>query len=194
MKICTKCGNQKNESNFSRIKRGKEDLRNWCRECCKTYRKERIRKFNENGYLKIDKKVCGKCKTEKSVTEFGSWKNSPDSFRNWCKRCCKKERDDNRERELLLSYKTRDKRKGWICDLDVKWIKENISNHSCVFCGSTENIGCDRIDNLKGHTKENCQPCCSDCNRTRGDEFSVEEMKIIGQSIKTIRRLRKLNG
>ena len=37
----------------------------------------------------------------------------------------------------------------------------------CVYCGDTKRIGADRIDNTKGHTKENCVPCCIECNIAR---------------------------
>lgn len=36
---------------------------------------------------------------------------------------------------------------------------------SCVYCGEdSKRIGIDRIDNTKGYIKENCAPCCKNCN------------------------------
>ena len=61
----------------------------------------------------------------------------------------------------------------------------------CNYCGETNNIGCDRIDNLKGHTMNNCVPCCQLCNVTRMDNYTVDEMlTIIGPAIKQIKELR----
>ena len=47
-----------------------------------------------------------------------------------------------------------------------------------------------RIDNTKGHTKENCVPCCIECNIARGNNFTYEEMKRLGKTIKEIKTLR----
>lgn len=82
-------------------------------------------------------------------------------------------------------YKYRDKKKGLICDLDEDFMKENLLKH-CVYCGFPS-TGLDRIDNTKGHLKDNCVPCCKECNTARMDNFSFEEMKIIGQAIKLVK-------
>lgn len=47
-------------------------------------------------------------------------------------------------------------------------------------------IGCDRIDNSKGHTYDNVVPCCYVCNCARNNNFSFDEMKILGKTIKKI--------
>ena len=61
----------------------------------------------------------------------------------------------------------------------------------CVYCGDTENIGLERIDNDLGHCKANCLPCCTLCNLTRGSRYTVEEFKLIGEVIKVIKNNRK---
>ncbi|MBT4207976.1 hypothetical protein HOE22_06485 [Candidatus Woesearchaeota archaeon] len=57
----------------------------------------------------------------------------------------------------------------------------------CYYCGSgeRETLGLDRIDNNVGHIKENCVVCCELCNRTRGHAFSIDQMKLLGEVIKT---------
>lgn len=107
---------------------------------------------------------------------------------------CRKDKKLNRRAtKLLCAYKTIDKRKGLICDLDRDWLYENILCKPCIYCGSVVNIGCDRIDNSKGHTKDNVVPCCDICNRTRFDNFTHEEFKEIGKVIKEITLKRKEN-
>ena len=49
----------------------------------------------------------------------------------------------------------------------------------------------DRIDNSKGHTKDNTVPCCYECNCARNNNFSFEEMKVLGKTIKQIKENRK---
>jgi hypothetical protein len=95
-------------------------------------------------------------------------------------------RKEHREHILLNSYKRIDKKKGFVCDLTVDWLKENITSKPCHYCGSTDRIGCDRIDNAKGHAKNNVLPSCWICNGIRGDIFTVEEMCFMGQTKKVI--------
>lgn len=70
---------------------------------------------------------------------------------------------------LYSQYRFMDiKRNGFgdVIDFDAKWIVENIFTKSCVHCGETDwyKLGCNRIDNSKGHTKDNVEPCCFHCN------------------------------
>ena len=81
-------------------------------------------------------------------------------------------------------YERMDLSKGLTFDLDVKWFKENILGKACIYCGDTKNLGCDRINNNIGHVKDNCVPCCYLCNITRKDDYTFEEMKILGRAIR----------
>ena len=77
-----------------------------------------------------------------------------------------------------------------ICDIDIDWMINNIITQHCVYCGDDKRVGCDRIDNNKGHTKDNVVPCCYDCNCARNNNFSFEEMKIIGKTIRKVKESR----
>lgn len=72
-----------------------------------------------------------------------------------------------RASQLLDAYKQKDKtyNRGEV-DFDAQWIVDNIFSKPCVHCGETDwtKIGCNRIDNTKGHTKDNVEPCCMRCN------------------------------
>lgn len=94
--------------------------------------------------------------------------------------------------KMISSYKLKDKKMGFvkICDINIDWMIENIITKSCIYCGDTHRVGCDRIDNDKGHTKDNVVPCCYDCNCARNNNFSFEEMKIIGETIRKVKRAR----
>jgi len=152
------------------------------------------------------KKICCRCKEEKDLKEFNKLKQSKDGYRYQCRECQKIDsiidkpkrliRDlKNRDKLLVSWYKRHDRDKNRENDLTVEWFKENISSKPCIYCGDTEKIGADRIDNSKGHTKDNVVPCCDLCNATRSNNFTLEEMVRIGKVIKEIKndRLRKDN-
>lgn len=115
------------------------------------------------------------------------------------KRGSKTPRDANSKSEerakaskLISTYKCKDKKhRHEICDIDIDWMINNIMHKPCVYCGDTHLIGCDRIDNTKGHLKTNVVPCCCTCNRARCDSFSYEEMLVLGKTIKQIKLNRK---
>lgn len=103
-------------------------------------------------------------------------------------------KEDQKIENKLILYQTLDQKKGLDNDLTINWYKQNILNHSCTYCGSRENIGCDRIDNSLGHLQSNCIPCCTRCNLTRSDRFSYKEMLQLGQVIRKIDEQRKLKN
>lgn len=51
--------------------------------------------------------------------------------------------------------------------------------HSCVYCGTTQKIGVDRIDSSQGYNIENCQPCCTMCNMMKHKHSSEDFIKHI---------------
>ena len=67
----------------------------------------------------------------------------------------------------------------------------NLVNQNCKYCGMKNDteagVGLDRLDNSKGYLKDNVVSCCIDCNYVRGNRFSPEEMKLIGEVIREIK-------
>jgi len=173
-KLCKKCNTSKDISEFYKNKNKKDGYHYMCKSCSKIelqiYRsknKDKAKKYRELNKNKFK--------------EYYKLK----SKQNWVL---------NREKVLISNYTKKDNNRNLVCDLTIEWMKENISNKSCIYCGDTENLGCDRIDNTKGHTKDNVVPCCASCNKTRGDRFSFEEMILIGKTIIYINNLRTKNN
>lgn len=75
---------------------------------------------------------------------------------------------------MVSSYKCKDKKHGFEneCDITASWMVKMIFHSSCVYCGDTHKLGCDRIDNTKPHTMDNVVPCCVECNTARNNNFS----------------------
>ena len=97
--------------------------------------------------------------------------------------------------KMISTYKLNDKKMGFekICDIDIDWMINNIITQKCIYCGDERRVGCDRIDNNKGHTKDNVVPCCYDCNCARNNNFSYEEMKVLGKTIREIKNNRLIS-
>lgn len=95
--------------------------------------------------------------------------------------------------KMISSYKIKDKSNNFEnkCDIDIDWMINNILTKPCHYCGDTYRIGCDRIDNSKGHTKDNVVPCCIECNTARNNYFTYDEMKRLGRTIAEIKEDRR---
>ena len=78
-----------------------------------------------------------------------------------------RETPKGRANMLIANYKRNDRNNGFgdVVDFDSQWIVENIFT-VCPHCGETDwhKLGCNRLDNSRGHTKDNVEPCCRRCN------------------------------
>ncbi len=158
-------------------------------------------------YILPTTRICPGCKNEYPLDSIHFPVYHPNSenvkkhLYAYCRTCNKKrslryniktkeERKTNKfldSKLIFQAYKALDKRKNREFNLDAEWILENIINKDCVYCGFNCNGGIDRIDNSKGHLKENCLPCCEDCNMSRSDIFTHEEFKSLGKVIREIK-------
>ena len=93
--------------------------------------------------------------------------------------------------KMISSYNSKDVSNGFgKSDLTIEWMIDNIVLKPCIYCGDTHKIGCDRLDNNKGHCKDNVVPCCYECNCARNNNFTYNEMKIIGAAIRKVKNIR----
>ena len=95
--------------------------------------------------------------------------------------------------KMISSYKILDRKNGYpVCDITIDWMIANILTKPCTYCGDTKRVGCDRIDNDRGHTMDNVVPCCVECNAIRNRFFSYEEMKELGRAVREIKAKREI--
>lgn len=83
------------------------------------------------------------------------------------------ETKNGRARHLIGAYSQSDKKHNrGECTITSDWIINNIFNNTCIYCGESDwhKLGCDRIDNSKPHTEDNCVCSCKDCNIKRGSD------------------------
>jgi hypothetical protein len=92
-------------------------------------------------------------------------------------------KDKRRMAVLYFKYKARDLEMGIDIGYTLTQFRKRMTGGVCIYCDSTKTLGLDRMDNSKGHTKDNTNICCHICNMTRGDRFTVEQMKQLGKVI-----------
>jgi hypothetical protein len=87
--------------------------------------------------------------------------------------------------KMISAYRCKDRKRGYIgFDLTPDWFIEHILCQTCCYCGTKSFLGADRLDNTRGHSKDNIVPACYPCNAMRGDRFTHEEMILLGSFIK----------
>lgn len=100
----------------------------------------------------------------------------------------------NRKRKplayMLYDLRNSDKRNGRsICDLNLTDLKGLLESSTCSYCeDAVIKMTLDRLDNTKGHTKDNVVAACLRCNLLRGD-MPYEAWQVL---IPTVREVAKL--
>lgn len=80
----------------------------------------------------------------------------------------------------LSTYVYQDKQYfSTVCDYTYDELLYTLSTNRCTYCGNINDLGLDRLDNSKGHTKDNTVVCCKLCNSLRGNTYTSEEMQLI---------------
>ena len=86
-KECTKCGETKALSEFSKDKYRKDGLVSQCKECKRLYMRKRKRELQDIGHITPDEKECTKCHEVKKSSEFSKFCHSRDGLNTICKQC-----------------------------------------------------------------------------------------------------------
>lgn len=96
-------------------------------------------------------------------------------------------RKTHRARTMLTECRRRGRKRGLSVTVTEEWLERNILSKPCFYCGEKGNSGPDRVDHDKGYGPKNLVAACVSCNRVRSDVWSVEEMKIIGRTLRFLR-------
>jgi len=144
-------------------------------------------------------KQCSLCKDWKAETSFYKQKEGKYGLSARCKNCVNKStyayRKENKCAERM-TYRysfarcsARNRRKPFSLSLAEY---SHVASKPCFYCdGFFGRVkvcsGLDRIDNSKGYELTNVLPSCAICNRMRNVNFSVEETRIMAQTVIQLR-------
>lgn len=143
----------------------------------------------------MTEKLCCVCKQTLPLSSFSFLKRN-DTFHSYCKRCdallARQRRAKNPIKTILSRLQSRAKRKNIICTLKEEDItlplfcpilNIKLEFHSGKMEDNSYSI--DRIDPLKGYTKENIQIISQKANRIKSNS-SLEELILITEYMKGV--------
>ena len=152
---------------MSRLWGGKPVRTKVCQDCSIRKSLERFPEFSR-GYLGRFS-YCYKCQAKR----VGTWRReNPD------KRQAQERRRSFRAGRRWSGFKNGSKHRGVSVEITVDQWLDVIENQACHYCGGDlpkQGSGLDRKDNTMGYSIGNIVPCCTSCNRTKGDRFTYEE-------------------
>jgi hypothetical protein len=149
------------------------------KKCSDCHQEQPSESFYTKGFSKSTGKpyheaYCKKCsvarvKQRQPTTEMMTEKQR-DNKRARVRKWANNARVDPDKRPIIIAKecRARDKKKGRVSDI-TKEVAADLISQSCVYCGSTERISIDRIDNSLGYVTGNMNPACLRCNLVRGD-------------------------
>ena len=152
-KRCSKCGQIKPISEFYKKKSSKDGLYSCCKQCHKSM-KAQYYQSNKDAILKkiAEYYQAHKEAIQKYQAEYRDPQKNP---RRWAK-------------SIVSAYRQMDRQRGFDDSqtITAEWFLDNIAYKPCAHCGVQRIglVGCNRLDNTKGHTIDNVEPCCLSCN------------------------------
>ena len=153
VKLCSKCGIEKDVSEFGAHSKMKDKLQIWCKSCVKDYSK----KYSSSVITAPDTlKTCTKCNMEKSIVDFAKDKYKKDGYSVLCKKC-------NRDK-IALFQEANKKRKN------IPFVATQI----CSKCKIEKNRDEFRLDlATKNGLRNYCNSCISSLNKEYNKENSI---------------------
>jgi len=159
--ICGRCGEEHTKGKRVvqlAVKAAQEHL--FCTRSCSSLRQ---RDGSWEAREGIDGRVCKRCNNWKPRSRL--WNR-----RGWvCNTCAAKY-----PRSKFRGYKRRALKGNLAFVLSYEEFLAHW-NKPCSYCeASIETIGLDRVDNTKGYSRANVQPCCPECNWMKGEGTQEE--------------------
>lgn len=141
-------------------------------------------------------KKCGQCKIFKLITEFHKKQTHSSGVQYKCKLCaniCRRARyqQERTSPHVRFNYSQNEARRrhhAWELTYP-EYVK--LISQMCFYCNGSlpeTSTGLDRKANTEGYTIENAVPCCTACNRIKGEVLTAAEMKAVALLLITLRK------
>ena len=148
-KRCGKCGRILPITEFSKDKSRKDGLNHYCKQCDRAKRK----KYHITHRDSELKRVAEYYQENKDkIADYYDPQTHP---MNWARNMVNAYRQMDRDRFGDDSQ-----------TITAEWFLEHIAYRQCAHCGKQGIglVGCNRLDNTKGHTEDNVEAACFKCN------------------------------
>lgn len=171
-KLCSKCGEEKTAEAFRRDASKRDRLHPRCRQChaehYHTHRKQKLEKRRE--YVAANRATINRQKRAQYAANRSSIREQAkihyhlhrgvilENNKRWRKESIRGQYLDCRRGAIKRSLRFE------LSIEDFRSYKLGI----CLYCGSKEHVGVDRIDNQCGYVSGNMASCCTECNRMKG--------------------------
>lgn len=162
-----------------------------CENCGKIFYKDNNR--SKRDFLKRARFCSNKCKVYKQKGFYKHWqgKKRPELINTGSAKTMFYEGQPSSRKgtgigtELakrkLTTYRANAKRVGRKFEVTLKQMRDFL-NSKCVYCGE-QATGIDRVDNTKGYTKGNMEPCCGICNHMKNNLSKEDFIKKVRQIV-----------
>lgn len=171
MKKCTKCGIEKELSQFTKDKSNKDGLARRCKACV-TIGGKQWYENNKERAKEASKQWYENNKGRRSSYEAVYYRTT-----------------EGRYVQLKGSAKRRDLE----MQISFEQYAELIKDNKCYYCDASlvgsAGYSLNRVDSNKGYLVENVKPCCKFCNKIMNN-FSIEELS--SRLYKIVNRMKKL--
>lgn len=166
MKTCSKCGLEKEESEFYKFRTG---LQARCKACVKAYRD--ANKEKKSAYAKAYRETNKEKMSAEKRVYYKANKEKISAYN-------KTRFEANRDKILAQNQSQSRKFSSYKCGAKQRNLPFNLTKEEflsfwqadCSYCGDwIATIGIDRIDSDLGYSLDNCVSCCSTCNRMKMD-------------------------
>lgn len=174
-KRCPKCGRILPLNEFSKKKLSKDGRQSCCKQCVKAYHADY---YQSNKAAIIQKDAEYRANNKAKIAEYQAAYYDPQKNpMGWAK-------------NIVNSYRQMDRERGFDDSKTItsEWFLENIAYQPCAHCGvqGIGKVGCNRLDNTKGHTIDNVESCCFKCNCKENNRDQLERGLHISQIRKKI--------
>jgi len=166
MKKCSKCGIEKEYSEYYKHNGTKDNLFPYCKGCQLKYQKEYHLK-NPNywkAYRDYRKKYSKTEKAKATIKRYQQTEKYKEKYKE----------SRNTLKRTFYDYK----RGAEIRNKSFELTREQFALYwkkPCIYCQSDiETIGLDRVDNLIGYNVDNVVPCCKICNYAKSNMSLVD--------------------